>query len=85
MYEIRVRGQLDDRWSDWFEGFTLAIQRDGTTTLTGPVTDQAALLGLLRRIADLGASLISVNEIPAEIPVHINTDIHAPIHKENDS
>ncbi|CAN5508033.1 hypothetical protein BH09ACT4_BH09ACT4_02940 [soil metagenome] len=66
MYEIRLQGQLDQRWSDWFEGFTLAIQSDGTTTLTGPVTDQAALHGLLRRVSDLGVTLISVNELNKE-------------------
>ena len=66
MYEIRLQGQLDQRWSDWFEGFTLAIESDGTTTLTGPVTDQAALHGLLRRVSDLGVTLISVNELDKE-------------------
>jgi len=60
-YEIRLSGQLDQRWSDWFEGFTLTNQSDGTTTLTGPVVDQAALHGLLRRIGDLGVTLISLN------------------------
>lgn len=66
MYEIRLQGQLDQRWSDWFEGFTLTIHGDGTTTLTGPVTDQAALYGLLRRVGDLGVTLISVNELDKE-------------------
>ena len=66
MYEIRLQGQLDQRWSDWFEGFTLTIESDGTTTLTGPVTDQAALHGLLRRVSDLGVTLISVNELDKE-------------------
>ena len=60
-YEIRLNGQLDQRWSDWFEGFTLTIQSDGTTTLTGPVVDQAALHGLLRRVGDLGVTLMSLN------------------------
>ncbi|MBA8828049.1 hypothetical protein [Alpinimonas psychrophila] len=60
-YEIRLRGQLDQRWSDWFEGFTLTNQSDGTTILTGPVIDQAALHGLLRRVGDLGVTLISLN------------------------
>ncbi len=60
-YEIRLHGQLDQRWSDWFEGFTLTNQSDGTTTLTGPVIDQAALHGLLRRVGDLGVTLISLN------------------------
>jgi hypothetical protein len=61
-YEIRVRGQLDSGWSDWFEGFTLSHDSDDTTTLTGSVADQAALHGLLRRVSDLGITLISVNE-----------------------
>ena len=60
-YEIRLRGQLDQRWSDWFEGFTLTNQSDGTTTLTGRVADQAALHGILRRVGDLGVTLISLN------------------------
>jgi hypothetical protein len=60
-YEIRIRGRLDQRWSDWFEGFTLTIDSDETTTLTGTVIDQAALHGLLRRVGDLGVTLISVN------------------------
>ena len=60
-YEIRLRGQLDQRWSDWFEGCTLTSYRDGTTTLTSPIIDQAALHGLLRRVSDLGVTLISVN------------------------
>jgi len=60
-YEIRVQGQLDRHWSDWFGGLTVAIHGDGTSTLTGPVVDQAALQGLLRRIGDLGVTLISLN------------------------
>lgn len=60
-YEIRLAGQLDSRWSDWFEGFTLANGADGCTTLTGSVIDQAALHGLLRRVGDLGVTLISIN------------------------
>ncbi|SFR93209.1 hypothetical protein SAMN04487846_0766 [Microbacterium sp. cf046] len=60
-YEIRLHGQLDQRWSDWFGGFELTNLSDGTTTLTGPVADQAALHGLLRRVGDLGVTLISLN------------------------
>ncbi|TFC01913.1 hypothetical protein [Cryobacterium sp. MDB2-33-2] len=60
-YEIRLQGQLDVCWTDWFDGFRLTEANDGTTILTGPVVDQAALHGLLRRVADLGATLISVN------------------------
>lgn len=60
-YEIRLAGQLDSRWSEWFEGLTLVTDSDGCTTLTGPVIDQAALHGLIRRVSDLGVPLISVN------------------------
>lgn len=68
-YEIRVEGQLDQRWSDWFEGFTLTNDSDGTTTLTGHVIDQAALHGLLRRVGDLGVTLLSVNTITPSTPM----------------
>lgn len=61
VYEIRLQGRFDDRWGTWFDGFQLTAEADGTTTLTGPVTDQAALHGLLRRIGDLGVTLISIN------------------------
>ena len=60
-YEIRLQGQLDAGWTDWFDGFRLTEGNDGTTALTGTVVDQAALHGLLRRVGDLGATLISVN------------------------
>ena len=63
-YAIRVRGHLADRWSQQFDGFTLARQDDGTTVLTGPVTDQAALHGLLHRVRDLGVPLLSVTPVP---------------------
>ncbi|MGV8852322.1 MAG: hypothetical protein ACOH1M_07125 [Rhodoglobus sp.] len=66
MHQIRIQGQLDQRWSEWFEGFTLVVDSDGNTTLTGPVIDQAALHGLLRRIGDLGVTLISVNLLDQE-------------------
>lgn len=62
-YAIRLAGQLDQRWSDWFEGFTLSTAADGTTVLVGTAADQAALHGLLRRIGDLGVTLISINPI----------------------
>jgi hypothetical protein len=61
VYEIRLRGELDDCWNEWFEGFTLTTAGDGTSTLTGRALDQAALHGLLRRVGDLGVTLISVN------------------------
>jgi len=62
-YELRVSGHLDDHWSVWFEGSTLTRDRDGTTTLRGPVVDQAALHGLLGRVRDLGLTLLSVRRL----------------------
>ncbi len=67
-YQIRLRGRLDGCWSDWFEGFTLDAESDGTTTLTGPVADQAALHGLLRRVSDLGVTLIGVAALGGTAP-----------------
>ncbi len=61
-YQVRITGQLDARWADWFEG--LAITVDGDDTLiTGPVIDQAALHGVLKRVRDLGLPLISVTPV----------------------
>ncbi|WP_211877071.1 hypothetical protein [Pseudarthrobacter albicanus] len=62
-YRIRVDGHLDDHWSAWFGDLTLARESDGTTSLTGVVTDQAALHGLLTKVRDLGVALISVEAI----------------------
>lgn len=62
-YEIRVTGHLDPRWADWFEGLAIVTDANGETLLTGPVADQAALHGMLRKIRDLGMPLVSVNRI----------------------
>lgn len=62
-YEIRIEGALDARWSSWFEGMDLSTGADGTTTIAGPVTDQAALHGLLAKVRDLGLPLITVRRI----------------------
>ncbi|GIO14925.1 hypothetical protein J19TS2_44800 [Cohnella xylanilytica] len=59
-YEIRIKGHLDARWADWFEGMSLTREGDGTTVLYGPVADQAALHGMLRKTRDLGLALVSV-------------------------
>jgi hypothetical protein len=61
-YEIRLAGQLDDRWQDWFDGMSVTLESDGTTLLTGPVPDQPALYGILRRVRDLGLPLVSVRQ-----------------------
>ncbi len=62
-YAIRLKGHLDGRWANWFEGLTISLEDNGETLLTGPVTDQAALHGLLRKVRDLGLPLLSVNRI----------------------
>jgi hypothetical protein len=63
IYQIVVQGQLSSQRSDWFDGFTIAPDERGQTSLTGPVIDQAALHGLLKKIRDLGLPLISVNRL----------------------
>ena len=62
-YRIRVKGHLDDRWSDWLGGMTIHLQEDGTSVLVGPVVDQAALHGVIIRIRDLGLPLLSVRRV----------------------
>jgi hypothetical protein len=59
VYQIRVKGHLGPEWTEWFEGLTITLEDDGDTLLTGPVVDQAALHGLLRKVRDLGMPLIS--------------------------
>jgi hypothetical protein len=61
VYQIRVKGRLGPRWADWFAGLTITPEANGDTLLTGPVVDQAALHGLLRRVRDLGLPLLSVS------------------------
>ena len=60
IYQIRIKGHLGPQWADWFGGLTITLEDNGETLLTGPVVDQAALYGLLRKVRDLGLPLISV-------------------------
>jgi hypothetical protein len=66
IYEVRVQGNLDLEWSDWFDGFTVTPVADGETLLVGPVDDQAALHGLLHKIRDLGLPLLTVQRLEYE-------------------
>ena len=63
IYQIRIKGQLDSQWTDWFGGLTITLGEDGDTLLTGPVVDQAALYGLLKKVRDLGLPLLAVNRV----------------------
>jgi hypothetical protein len=63
IYQIILEGHLSSQWSDWFEGFTITLDERGQTILVGPVIDQPALHGLLKKIRDLGIPLISVNRL----------------------
>lgn len=67
-YAIRLAGRLDARWATWFDGLTVGQQVDGTTLISGPIADQAALHGLLQRVRDLGLPLVSVTRDETEPP-----------------
>jgi hypothetical protein len=67
-YEVRLQGHLDARWAAWFDGLSLSRESDGTTVIRGPITDQAALHGLLRKVSDLGLPLISVTQVQPPSP-----------------
>jgi len=71
IYKIRIKCHLGPEWSDWFEGLTISLEEDGTTLLSGPVVDQSALHGLLKKVRDLGLPLLSVcpdEHGPADAP-----------------
>ncbi len=63
VYQIRIKGHLGRQWTDWFGGLTLTLEDNGETLLTGPVVDQAALHGVLRKVRDVGMPLLSVNRV----------------------
>jgi hypothetical protein len=64
IFQIRIKGHLGRAWAGWFEGLTITLEEDGDTLLSGPVADQAALHGLLKKVRDLGMPLVSVAQIP---------------------
>lgn len=61
IYQIKLEGHLDARWADWFGDLTITLEDNGITTLTGPLEDQAALYGMLKKIRNVGLTLVSVN------------------------
>jgi len=72
-YEIRLKGHLDARWANRFEGLTITLEEHGDTLLTGPVVDQAALHGLLKKVRDLGMPLVSVSPLEPGFPTTLGT------------
>ena len=86
-YEIRLQGHLDARWADQLEHMSFTHASDGTTILAGPLVDQAALYGLLRKVRDLGLPLIAVNLVDpkqANGPDgHVDTDYHRSNKEKN--
>ncbi|HXQ39499.1 MAG TPA: hypothetical protein VN843_36210 [Anaerolineales bacterium] len=66
IYQIRIEGQLGQEWADWFDGLSITPGENGTTLLTGPVIDQSALHGLLKKVRDLGTPLVSVNRMETD-------------------
>jgi len=62
LYEIRLAGHLDPRWAKWFDGLAVTRHADGSTVISGPIPDQAALHGVLQRVRDLGLTLVSVTQ-----------------------
>lgn len=71
IYQIRIKGHLDSQWTDWFESLSITLEENGDTLLSGPVVDQAALHGLLKKVRDLGMPLVSVNQVQFDEPIKI--------------
>lgn len=66
IYEIKLQGYLDTKWSEWFYGMTITHERDGATTLYGPLPDQTVLHSVLDRVRDMNLRLISVEQIASD-------------------
>jgi len=83
-YEIRVKGHLGSRWTAWFDGLSLTNEDDGTTVISGPVVDQAALHGLLHKLRDAGIPLVSLTQLPPGAPrAPTNAPTAPPTKKRN--
>jgi hypothetical protein len=76
LYEIRLQGHLDGRWTAWFEGLSVSNENDGTTVIRGRVVDQSALHGLLQKVRDIGLPLVSVTHVDPGDPRGSTVDPH---------
>ena len=75
IYQIRIQGHLDAQWADWFSDLSVTLKENGDTLLTGPIIDQAALFGLLKKVRDLGMPLVSLNRIESGKPDMSSTSV----------
>ena len=73
VYQIRMKGHLGQQWTDWFEGLSVTLAESGETLVTGPVVDQAALHGLLKKVRDLGLPLVSVMRVEPDPATALGT------------
>jgi hypothetical protein len=83
VYQIRLKGHLGREWTDWFEGLNVTLEENGDTLLTGLVADQSALYGLLRKVRDLGMSLLSVNRVEPNLSTMLPSTPQYQPKKEN--
>ena len=79
-YKIRIKGHMDTKWADWFDGLQITHEEDGTTTLYGPLLDQAALHSILRKIRDLNMHLISVIQVKLDAEDETKTNSNGGVH-----
>jgi hypothetical protein len=75
VYQIRIQGHLSQRWTDWFAGLTITLEEDGKTLLSGPVVDQSALHGILKKIRNLGMPLLSVHSVDLDHATTTDSDL----------
>ena len=80
IYRIRIKGHMDTKWADWFAGLQITHEKDGTTTLYGPLPDQAALHSILRKIRDLNLQLISVKQVKFDAEDETKTNSNGGVH-----
>lgn len=73
-FQIRIQGHLSQQWMDWFEGLVITLEEDDNTLLSGPVVDQSALHGILKKIRNLGMPLLAVNSVDPDQAIPTDTD-----------